>query len=124
MIAHRIDLRPDLRPGGKKHGRTPMVYLGEVIGSSNDPEYAAARWLLDNGRAQPEDRLETYRGEMFCMAGIVGKLAKLTVVENKHGNPTFVIRPYMPISIDKEASRTAETPSGIHPDPELSEAAE
>jgi hypothetical protein len=94
MTNHRIDLRPDLRPEGRKHGATPMLYQGKQIGSSDQPEYAAARWLLENNAADPADFLETYRGEIPCMSGIVGKLAKLTVEESKRGNPTFSLRPW------------------------------
>lgn len=43
--------RVDLLPLPKRHGRTPMVYNGKVIGASNSPIYAAARWPLDNGLA-------------------------------------------------------------------------
>lgn len=35
-----------------------------------------ARRLLARGEAQPEDRLEAYRGEQLCLFGIVGEAAK------------------------------------------------
>jgi hypothetical protein len=93
MATHRIDLRPDLRPAGRRHGQIPMLYRGKPIGSSDQPEYAAARWLLDNNAAAPEDRLETYRDDTLCMSGIVGKLAKWTVLEHddpgKNNRPTL-----------------------------------
>jgi hypothetical protein len=31
--------------------------------------FAAARWLLQNRRAEPSDTVATYRGEMPCMSG-------------------------------------------------------
>jgi hypothetical protein len=113
MNVHRIDLRPDMRPGGRQWGKTPMLYRGEVIGSSHDPEYAAARWLLDDGMAAPEDRLETYRGETLCMRGIVGKLAKWTVVENKDGDPTFTLSHWKPFPGSSVGSPAPETASEI-----------
>jgi hypothetical protein len=75
MATHRIDLTPP--PRG--HGKTLMAYNGKLIGSSNSPLFAAARWLLDNGAAWPDDRVETYRGDMLCTFGRAGELAKWTV---------------------------------------------
>jgi hypothetical protein len=117
MEAHRIDLRPDLRPGGKQHGPTPMLYRGNIIGSSDQPEYAGARWLLDNGKALPEDKLETWRGETLCVSGIIGKLAKLTVVENGHGDPTFQLRTYKPFPTETVRLPAAKTPSQVQKNP-------
>jgi hypothetical protein len=80
---HRIDLKPP----EKGYGRTHMFYRGQHIGHSDSPIFAAARWLLANGMAEPGDRVETYRGETLCMSGKAGGLAKWTVCENAHGNP-------------------------------------
>src|SRR4029453_6344994 len=55
---HRIDLKPP----EKGYGRTHMFYRGQHIGHSDSPIFAAARWLLANGMAEPGDRVETYRG--------------------------------------------------------------
>jgi hypothetical protein len=112
---HRIDLRPDLRPDDgtgrpRMHGKTPMLYNGEVIGSSDQPEYDAARILLAKGAPMPEDKLETCRGEMLCMSGVVGKLAKWTVEETKNGNPTFKLRPWKAFEIAEGRSPAAEMP--------------
>jgi hypothetical protein len=38
--------------------------------------YDAARRLLASGEAQPEDRIESYRGEQMCLHGTVGSAAK------------------------------------------------
>jgi hypothetical protein len=62
MTEHRIDLRPDLRPNGRRCGPMPMFYQGKDIGSSNTPIFAAARWLLENNAAFPDDTIATYRG--------------------------------------------------------------
>ena len=100
-----------------------MLYNGKRIGASDQPEYAAARWLLANNAALPEDRLETYRGGMLCMSGIVGKLAEWTVEETKHGNPTFKLRPYRPFSTVEERPPAAKTPRRVPTCPEPLEAA-
>jgi hypothetical protein len=71
MASHRIDLQ--LLPHG--HGKTPMAHNGKIIGSSGSPIYAAARWLLDNGVAWPDDTVATYRGETLCLSGKAGELA-------------------------------------------------
>jgi hypothetical protein len=110
METHRIDLRPDLRPRGCRHGKTPMLYQGKSIGSSNSPVYAAVRWLLDNNAAAPDDTVESYRGEMLCMSGRAGELAKWTVRENDHGNPSLQLVPYKAFSSDFVGSRTTKTP--------------
>jgi hypothetical protein len=47
-----------------------------------------SRKLLAAG-ASENDRIELFRGETLCVSGNVGKLAKLTLVENKDGLPTF-----------------------------------
>jgi hypothetical protein len=119
---HRIDLRPELRPQTgydrndrrmpRGYGATPMSYRGEVFGQSNQPLYAAARWLLDQGIASPSDEVATYRGETMSMHGVVGDLAKLTVIEHddpgKHRRPTLELRPWKPWNANAVGRRTAE----------------
>jgi hypothetical protein len=57
MTTHRIDLHvPE-----KGHGKT--LYLGQPIGASDSPIFAAARWLLANGLASPDDPVAAYRIE-------------------------------------------------------------
>jgi hypothetical protein len=109
MTTHCIFLRPDIRPDGRSWGRTPVLYNDKVIGSSDQPEYDAARWLLANNAAHPDDRLETYRGSLLCMSGVVGELAKWTVVESEHGHPTFSLRRWRPFPTGTVGPRTAET---------------
>jgi hypothetical protein len=38
--------------------------------------YDAARRLLASGEAQPEDRIESYRGDQKCLQGTVGSAAQ------------------------------------------------
>jgi hypothetical protein len=51
----------DLWPPKNGHGKTLMFYRGQPIGASDSPIYAAARWLLANGHAGPNDTVATYR---------------------------------------------------------------
>jgi hypothetical protein len=99
MTTHRVDLLP--LP--KRHGRTPI-----------SPIYAAARWPLDNGLAWPDDIVETYRGEMLCMSGKAGELAKWTVEEAKHGNPSLVLRRWKVFETWEEGSPAAETAKSVY----------
>jgi len=108
-LTHVISLRPDLRKNKKAHGPLAMLYCGVVIGSSRQPIYDAARYLLDSDRAEPGDRVETWRGEVLCMSGVAGDLAKRTVVENDHGNPAFQLRRWKAFSADTVAPRTAKS---------------
>ena len=85
-----------------------MVYNGKAIGASNSPIYAAARWLLDNGAAFPDDTVSTYRGETLCMSGKAGELAKRTVEENNHGNPSLTLRRWRAFQTLGEGSPAAE----------------
>jgi len=39
----------------------------------------SARKLLASGEAQPEDRIEAYRGEMLCLYGEIGRAAQYQV---------------------------------------------
>lgn len=66
-------------------GKAEMYFNGEHIGQSSEPLFAAARWLLANNLAKPDDQVRIYRDEMLCMAGPVGLSARLTVSEDKRG---------------------------------------
>jgi hypothetical protein len=84
-----------------------MSYRGEVIGQSDQPIYAAARWPLDRGIAEPGDEIATYRGETLCMSGNVGDLAKWTVEELKKGKPSLRLaawKPFSRVGIDPQAA--------------------
>ena len=90
-----------------------MLYQGKAIGASNSPIYAGARWLLDNGVAWPDDVVSTYRGETLCMSGKAGELAKWTVEEAKHGNPSLVLRRWKAFEPLGEGSLAPETPERV-----------
>lgn len=96
MKVHRIDL---IRPReGKQYGPIPMWYRGQPIGRANAPIFAAARWLLANGHAEPGDTIAIYRGDTLCMSGKAGELAKWTVKERDKGGLSLEIwRPYSPV---------------------------
>ncbi|CAJ0877724.1 hypothetical protein AMST5_02904 [freshwater sediment metagenome] len=88
--SHRIDLEPAYRTDPETgrstgHGKAVMIYEGEVIGSSREPAFAAARWLLKRGLALPSDRLTTYRDNSPCIFTGVGRAAKLTLREDEKG---------------------------------------
>jgi len=93
-MSHRIDLQSDKRG----YGADTLVHNGKAVGKSEKPIYAAARWLLENNAAFAGDTVATYRGNTLSMSGIVGDLAKLTVVEHddpgRHGRPTLEIVPW------------------------------
>jgi hypothetical protein len=79
-----------IRPGGEQQYR--VYFAGEDIGSWRYPEHAAARWLLEHGRAQRSDTLRTRRlidgEETPSMRGSVGWFADHTV--NEKGTPRIV----------------------------------
>jgi hypothetical protein len=109
MTEHRIDILP--RPN-RRHGPEPIAYHGKAIGKSKEPILTAARWLLENNAAFPEDTIETYRPNgVLSMSGIVGQLAKLTVEERDGGNPSLRLRRWRPFSAGTLAPETSKTGS-------------
>jgi hypothetical protein len=59
---------------------------------SNQTLFKEARRLLAEGIARPEDRIETWRGDVMSMAGPVWAAAKLTVQEETtDGKPRFAL---------------------------------
>jgi hypothetical protein len=102
--AHRIDLQaPE-----KGHGKTRMSYLGEPIGTSDSPIYSAARWLLANGHASPDDTVATYRGETLCTSGKAGGLARWTIQEGERRGLRMVR--YMPFASAPVAPNSGKSP--------------
>lgn len=82
MKLHKIALTAGPRPG------TAAMRCGDVeLGVSRQPLYDAARALLAAGLADPEDRIETWRGEnrSMCTYSTVREAAKWTVIENSAG---------------------------------------
>jgi hypothetical protein len=105
MADHRIDLEPSKRG----FGGDSMFLDGVLIGKSEESLYAAARWLLANGAAEPDDTVATYRGGTLCMSGRVGHLAKLTTIETKSGKPSLYLRRYEAYSGPRVEPQTGET---------------
>jgi hypothetical protein len=73
-----------------------VVYNGAAIGVWRNPECSAARWLLEQGLAVREDRLETWRNagdkDMRCLIGSVGWFADRTMREDSGtGTPRFAM---------------------------------
>src|SRR3954468_18940588 len=73
MKTHRIDLSPAAEDKAK------MSYSGRDLGLSRQPLFAAARKLLAEGLAEPNDRIETGRGNTKCLAGPIWAAARLSV---------------------------------------------
>jgi hypothetical protein len=78
------------------------------ITDRNQTLFKEARRLLAEGIAKPEDRIETWRGDVMSMAGPVWAAAKLTVLENesKDGRPRFAM--YRPGPKERAARCAAE----------------
>jgi hypothetical protein len=66
------------------------------ITDRNQTLFKEARRILAEGIAKPEDRIETWRGDVMSMAGPVWAAAKLTIhEETTDGKPRFAIwRPF------------------------------
>ncbi|MGJ0502444.1 MAG: hypothetical protein ACR65X_01650 [Methylocystis sp.] len=79
MVTHHIDLVE------AKKGKARMFHNGEDLGVSSEPLFSASRKLLAKGLANPEDYIETYRGQTPCCRSTVGVAAGLTVVEDDRG---------------------------------------
>jgi hypothetical protein len=107
--------RVDLQAPKKGYRKTLMRYNGKDIGASNSPIFAAARWLLDNNAAFEDDTVETYRGNTLCMSGKAGELAKWTVQENAHGNPSLQLACWRPFPTAALRPRTAKSSPSHQP---------
>jgi hypothetical protein len=70
----------------------------------NQTLFREARRLLATGIAKPEDRIETWRGDVMSMAGPVWAAAKLTVhEETTDGKPRFAIwKPFPAMRPDRQ----------------------
>ena len=79
----RVELEP--RPSG----RTAVILAGEQLAIGRGSVVCqAARVLLGRG-ADPDDRLEAYRGTTLCLSGRLSRFAELTVKEGERP-PRFV----------------------------------
>lgn len=81
---HRVDLSPTHRGD-----RADMVVNGRAIGNSRVPLCDAARVLLGEGVASPDDTITTFRGDTPCLFGRVGAAAGQTVSEPPRGGLRF-----------------------------------
>ena len=89
---HRIHIKPaysiDARKGRSSgHGAFLMTLDdGLEIGTSTEPFFAGARWLLQHKFAEPDDMLETVHAHgTVSMRGTVGHAAKWTISETAAG---------------------------------------
>jgi hypothetical protein len=89
-MEHRIEIVSARRQSGNRRigqGSYFANYKGEPIGEFRVPECDAARWLLANGHALPDDRLVMCRNGVPALYGRVGWLADHTVEENDRISP-------------------------------------
>ena len=93
MHIHRVDMLPLTSTG-----QTPCIYDGaEILKTRHGAIYVCARWLLAEGMAQPEDRIETYWAGTPSMSGLVGQCAEWIVREDEKRGPTLIrYRPFDP----------------------------
>jgi hypothetical protein len=112
-IDRRIDLELPQRDASYPARRyDTMFYQGREIGRSDVPICAAARWLLGEGIAGPDDVIGTYRGETLCMYGRAGELAEWTVRENRNGRPSLQLAVWGPFAAAAGGPISAKT--GFH----------
>jgi hypothetical protein len=96
-----------------------MRYNGKDIGASNSPIFAAARRLLANNAAWPDDTVATYRGEALCMSGKAGELAKWTVKERDKGR--LSLEPWCAFPGTAQIPSSPPSAEGRVPEPELAD---
>ncbi len=66
-----------------------VVFDGQTLANGSGAIIcAAARKLIARGY-DPKSRLEAWRGDTLCVAGLLSAFAKLTVRDNRHGRPIF-----------------------------------
>ena len=95
-----------------EYGERGVCYRGAKIAAD---EHGAARWLLANGEALPDDTMTTWRGSMACLTRHVGWFAKRTVRETDKAGPTSVRwRPFPAVPVRSgmalPLTRLAEAP--------------
>jgi hypothetical protein len=91
-MGKQMAIRVDLIPKGP--GKAQMVYQGEILGTSSEPLFTAARLLMNRGEAEAQDYIETYRDGMRCMRAKVGVAATKTVKEDRKGIRIGEFRPF------------------------------
>jgi hypothetical protein len=77
-------------PTGNSETRYRVTLGGRGLGVWRDPEHSAARFLIDNGLAERDDMLRTFRGDVLCMTGSVGWFADRRTLETDEEGPRAV----------------------------------
>ena len=72
-----------------------MKWIIDLEAGKNVKLATEARRLLSEG-ADPGDIIVGVRGDMECLAGAIGQLADVSLLEMDRGNPTFSWRKYRP----------------------------
>jgi hypothetical protein len=116
-MEHRLQLQLDLR---SSESRQRVFLHGAEIGVWKDPEPSAARWLIDNGKADRADTLQFYRGDDPALRGQAGWLADRKVREDDTQSPIFAKwKPFPATPLpartpksDPPATRVAKTKKG------------
>lgn len=107
-MEHRLQLQLDLR---SSESRQRVFLHGAEIGVWKDPEPSAARWLIDNGKADRADTLQFYRGDDPALRGQAGWLADRKVREDDKHSPTFV--KWAPFPVTRRPPRTPKSDSPV-----------
>ena len=110
-MIHRIDIAPARR--GKSGIAYVASFQGEIIGSTPNPIFVAARWLLENGKAAPDDRLTTYCDDKPRFTAKVSWAAARTVRETETQGPHFVKWRPFPTRQDGISRVTGPSPDGV-----------
>lgn len=106
MKTHTITVRSAYITGSNATAHEKFNWrTGDTEGPAptTTPFFAAARYLLDNGLAQPGDNIEMNHESDSCVSlrSQVGKAAKLSVSEPDSGRKPPTIVAYTPFPTDK-----------------------
>lgn len=116
MITHRLDI-----VSASFDDKVALSYRGSVIKPLRLPLLEGARLLLKLGLASRGDRIEVWRGDVMCLAGLVGVAANLEPhssggfgrYRSRHGGVTGrVVRPATQVAGASE-KRTGEPRTGF-----------
>lgn len=114
-MEHRLQVvlvpRPDDKIGEPWPPRYRISFNGAEIGVWKDPECSAARWLIDNGKAERVDTLQFYRGDDPALRGQAGWLADRRLEETATVSPHFV--KWKPFPAVRRPARTAKKRSEV-----------
>jgi hypothetical protein len=88
-----------------------MSIVVDLSGDYGTTIYDVARRLLEEG-ADSHDTVETRRGSILSMSGVIGELAKWTIEERRKGG--LRLAPWKPFPRSTIASRTGKRQSPVH----------